>query len=223
MKTILLLVRGEARTFYDLEGNCILASMPVKTVLLVDRGNHSGFSNLPGNIELEIVRWSDKAALKQRVSELHQQHHFSAIATLDESNVMLAAELRGQLGLPGMREEQTTLFRDKTRMKQHLQDCGLRVPQFASCTDVDDVHKLLLSSGKIVIKPIDGFGSKQVAFIADPDELIGGMVRGTQHGGGALRSRRVHRRPAVSRQRVGGRGSGTPDSSGCLSARHEQH
>ena len=43
--------------------------------------------------------------------------------------MVLAAQLREQLGLPGLTVAQTVPFRDKERMKQLLDAAGLRTPR----------------------------------------------------------------------------------------------
>lgn len=171
MKTLLILARGDGRTFYTLEKKSILENLPFNSVLLVDRGNCNEFDGLPGLFATEIVRWGEPLQLRQKVAELHLKHQFDAVVTLDESNVVLAAELREQLGLPGMKAEQANWFRDKVLMKQQLQPAGIRVPQFVACKDQEQVVELFKRYGKLVIKPIDGFGSKQVAIISHRQEL----------------------------------------------------
>lgn len=171
MKTLLILVRGDARTFYDLQQKSILSQLPCRCVLLVDRGNRAQFESLPGAEILETVRWKDDEQLKQQVLQLHQQYQFDGVTTLDESNVELAAELRQLLGLAGMQPEQASWFRNKVRMKQQLMAAGIRVPQFVSCSETQTVRRLLQHYGRLVIKPVDGLGSKQVVFITREDEL----------------------------------------------------
>jgi len=48
------------------------------------------------------------------------------VECLWEPYMMLAARLRGELGLPGLTAEQTVPFRDKELMKQLLGAAGLR-------------------------------------------------------------------------------------------------
>lgn len=165
MKAVLLLVRGDARTFYNLNGQSILADLPIKPVLLVDRGNIAGFQALDPTLELHQIRWSDQAQLLELAKQLHQRHQFVGVETLDESNVGLAADIRALLQLPGIQPEQASWFRHKVLMKQQLMAAGIRVPHFVSCSETETVRKLLGHYGKLVIKPVDGFGSKQVVFI----------------------------------------------------------
>ena len=171
MKTLLVLARGDLKSFHTINGQSIFQDLPFKTVLLVDRGNQKQLAQLAGNLELVTVRWSDEDALKQTVAQLHQQHQFCGVATVDESNVSLAAELRAQLNLTGMQPAQAEWFRDKVKMKAQLQPFNIRVPLFCECQDKAQVTAILKQFGQIVIKPRAGFGSKQVTFVSHPQEL----------------------------------------------------
>src|SRR5699024_3192386 len=58
------------------------------------------------------------------------------IECLWEPYMLLAAELRGRFGIPGMTVEQTRPFRDKELMKQQLDAAGIRTPHHASTRTV---------------------------------------------------------------------------------------
>lgn len=171
MKTLLVLARGDFKSFHTLANISIIKDMPFKIVFLVDRGNRKKLSELEGNFELEVIRWSEEAELKKTAIHLHDQHQFCGVATVDESNVEMASELRALLNLPGMKPDQAVWFRDKVKMKNKVKGHGIRVPEFVSCTQKSDVYALLKTYGKLVIKPVDGFGSKQVVFSSSRQEL----------------------------------------------------
>jgi phosphoribosylaminoimidazole carboxylase (NCAIR synthetase) len=170
MKTLLVLARGELNSFYTLDNRSILADMPFKVVFLADRGNARQLKQLDGDFEIDVVRWTDSDELLQIAQNLHREHRFCGVATIDESNVQLAADIRQSLNLPGMHSEQAQWFRDKVKMKQVVQAHQIRVPFFANCSDHEAVELLLKQYRKLVIKPIDGFGSKQVSFVTNRDE-----------------------------------------------------
>src|SRR5690606_13636250 len=52
------------------------------------------------------------------------------LVTIHEVNVLLAAKLRDQFGIPGMNFDTALLFRDKILMKQRLIGSNVRVPIF---------------------------------------------------------------------------------------------
>src|SRR5688572_26190841 len=58
------------------------------------------------------------------------------IECLWEPGMLLAAELREALGVPGMSVAQTVPFRDKERMKQALDAAGIRTPRHFACTSI---------------------------------------------------------------------------------------
>ncbi|MEM7676928.1 MAG: ATP-grasp domain-containing protein, partial [Myxococcota bacterium] len=74
-------------------------------------------------------------------------------------------------GLPGLTPELTRNFRDKIVMKNKVRAAGLRVPDYVSCTDRDAVEALLAKHDRIVIKAVDGQGSREVTFVNSKDEL----------------------------------------------------
>src|SRR5690606_501145 len=116
-------------------------------------------------IRIEEVRWSDLNAIRQRAIALHQETRFDGIATLEEMMIDFAAELRAELGVAGMHPEESRRFRDKTEMKRRLAGSGVRTPSFCPCSDREGVRRLLFEHEKLILKPIDGQGARQVSFV----------------------------------------------------------
>lgn len=171
MSKMLILARGDGRAFFDLQGRSIVADLPVPVTVFVDKANAHYFEGLGDQVEIDVVRWSDLNDVAQRAQALHERTPLSAIATLDEKTVDFAAELRERLGVPGLHPQDAARYRDKLVMKQHVQAAGLRVPDFVPCNNQDAVQSLLGRYGKLVIKPIDGLGSRGVVVISSLEEL----------------------------------------------------
>ena len=171
MSTLLLLARGEGKSYQDLAGRLILEDMPFDVVVFVNKAKRNYFTTNNPRIRIEEVRWSDPASIRERARELHQQTPFDAVGTLEEMMIDFAAELRDELGIPGMGAEEVRRFRDKTEMKRRLADSGILLPRFCLCTDRNDVLRLLLDYEKIILKPIDGQGAREVACIQSMEEL----------------------------------------------------
>lgn len=171
MKPLLLLARGEGRQLLDLHGRSILRDLPFPVLVFIDQANASYASGAGENVELEIVRWSNPADLRERVLRRHAATPLLGIATLDEKMVDLAAELRETLGLPGLHREASSHFRDKLVMKTLLAAAGVRVPAHARCDQRAAVESLLARHQRLVLKPVDGLGSRDVAFVDSPQEL----------------------------------------------------
>lgn len=170
-KKMLILARGDGRAFFDLQGRSIVADLPVNVTVFVDKANAHYFEGQGDHVETEVVRWSDLNDVARRAQALHERTPLSAIATLDEKTVDFAAELRERLGVPGLHTQDAARYRDKMVMKQHVLAAGLRAPTFVRCDDQDAVQALLAQQGKLVIKPVDGLGSKGVVFVSTLDEL----------------------------------------------------
>jgi biotin carboxylase len=96
--------------------------------------------------------------------------------SFDERNLLLAADLRAEFGLPGLRREQVLPFRDKCLMKERLVAAGIRVPKFGRFDPTVDFAQIVAEVGlPFILKPIDGNsadGVYQIDSFADvPTEL----------------------------------------------------
>lgn len=94
------------------------------------------------------------------------------VECLWEPCIELAAKLREQLDLPGMRYVDAVAFRDKAIMKERLVAAGLRVPHFARASTASMVWEAAERIGyPLIIKPIAGAGSKDTYRVEDPKGL----------------------------------------------------
>jgi ATP-grasp domain len=94
------------------------------------------------------------------VRALARHVRIDQVECLWEPYMLLAAQLREELGLPGMTVEQTVPFRDKERMKQLLDAAGLRTPRHESTATVAGVWAAAERIGyPLIVKPIAGAGS----------------------------------------------------------------
>lgn len=84
--------------------------------------------------------------------------------SFDERNLLLAADLRAEFGLPGLRRDDVLPFRDKCLMKDRLVAAGIRVPRFgrydAAAASVDRAGYFQAIVGEVglpfILKPVDG-------------------------------------------------------------------
>ncbi len=171
MSKMLFLARGGGLMFSHVTGQSIFADLPFEVHVLVDKRSACHFNNVGDHVHVEIARWSDLQAIRERVAALHQQYPFFALLTLNEQLMELAAELREALNINGVGSAQTSRFRDKVEMKRCLSGSSLRVPHYAECTDPEAVYALQEQFNKVVIKPRNSTGSKGVAMINEPQEL----------------------------------------------------
>jgi len=101
------------------------------------------------------------------------------VECLWEPYMVLAARLREELGLPGLTVAQTLPFRDKERMKQLLDEAGLRTPWHAAAQTVAEVWAAAERVGyPLIVKPVDGAGSAdtyRAGSAAELDAILPGL------------------------------------------------
>jgi hypothetical protein len=94
------------------------------------------------------------------------------IECLWEPGMLLAAQLREALGVPGLSVEQTVPFRDKEKMKQVLDAAGVRTPRHFPATTVAQCWEAAERIGfPLILKPIAGAGSADTYRVNEADEL----------------------------------------------------
>ena len=100
------------------------------------------------------------------------------IECLWEPGMVLAAELREALGVPGLGVAQTLPFRDKERMKQVLDAAGIRTPRHVACASAGECRAAAERIGyPVIIKPIAGAGSADTYRIDDAAQLEATLPR----------------------------------------------
>jgi biotin carboxylase len=133
----------------------------------------------PSYTESSIV---DPAATRRIVRELAAGAGPGELTLhcFDERNLLLTAELREELGLPGPTYEQLLPYRDKCLMKEKLAGTGLRVPRFgrfdqrsfqddpAACLD-----RIVADVGMpFVLKPVDAASADGVYKVFTAEEFL---------------------------------------------------
>jgi hypothetical protein len=122
---------------------------------------------------LRVDRLWDVEAVLRDLRRWHEgPRSLDRVECLWEPGMMLAAQLREALGLPGMRPEETLPFRDKGAMKEVLDRAGLRTPRFRRAQGTREIEAAAEAIGyPLIIKPIAGAGSADTFRVADPAEL----------------------------------------------------
>jgi biotin carboxylase len=120
----------------------------------------------------EHVSLADEDAVLAALHGLARHAQIDQVECLWEPYMVLAARIRGQLGLPGMTVEQTLPFRDKELMKQVLDEAGVRTPRHASTSTVQGVWEAAERIGyPLIVKPIAGAGSADTFRVDSAAEL----------------------------------------------------
>lgn len=111
------------------------------------------------NVELAALEWY----------ELSPYH--TVIATA-ERDILRAARLRELFGIPGQSLESALAFRDKVKMKTILKRAKIMVPAFARCETTFDLYNFIKQQGyPVVVKPVDGMGSRNTTIIHHKEDL----------------------------------------------------
>jgi hypothetical protein len=115
--------------------------------------------------------WDEKQVAQELRTWL-KGRELDRIECLWEPGMVLAAQLREALGVPGLSTAQTLPFRDKERMKQVLDAAGVRTPRHFPATSVQQCWEAAERIGfPIILKPIAGAGSADTYRVNEPDEL----------------------------------------------------
>ena len=88
------------------------------------------------------------------VTRLAKYRNYGRVVPLDEFDLDTAALVREHLRLPGMGRTETRPFRDKLAMREAARDAGVRVPEFSSVSNHEELWKFLSSTrGPWMLKP----------------------------------------------------------------------
>ena len=121
---------------------------------------------------LRVRNLFDEGGVIEEVQQWASRVQIDRVECLWEPGMILAARLREALGLPGMTVEETVPFRDKERMKQMLDDAGIRTPRHRRASTEDEVREGVEHIGyPVCIKPIAGAGSADTYRVGDEQEL----------------------------------------------------
>ena len=103
------------------------------------------------------------------------------VECLWEPGMILAAEIREALGLPGMTVAETHPFRDKEDMKKALDAAGIRTPLHRRANTAHECREAAEAIGyPLIIKPIAGAGSADTYRLDGPEDLENALER-TRH------------------------------------------
>ncbi|HVE75771.1 MAG TPA: ATP-grasp domain-containing protein [Actinomycetota bacterium] len=116
--------------------------------------------------------FSDVRGLIAMVEDAARLIPIHRVECMWEPLMILAAQLREHLGLPGLTVEETIPFRDKEKMKQVLDAAGIRTPRHARATTADECRSAAEMIGfPLIVKPIAGAGSADTYRVDDWNEL----------------------------------------------------
>ena len=114
----------------------------------------------------------DEAAMIDVARELDSRFGLDRIECLWEPGILVAARMREALELPGLSFKQCERFRDKEKMKQRLDEFGIRTPRHAAASGDEQIRDAVEQIGfPLIIKPVAGAGSADTHRVEDQAEL----------------------------------------------------
>jgi hypothetical protein len=129
---------------------------------------------------VEIIESFDKNGWTEiRSLELHREYNFRIILPHQERDLIRAARLREYLGLPGQSVESTLAYRNKVRMKEMVRRAGVEFADFQTLDSPLDLYRFALDNGfPLIVKQIDGAGSRNVQVLSDMADLQSFLTAG---------------------------------------------
>lgn len=110
--------------------------------------------------------------LAELIRAIGTRHRIDQVLTISEQDLMPVVLARHRLGFAGLSPEEATCYRDKSRMKARLVAIpGISLPGHAEMADSERARSLFRATGKVVVKPKDGYGSQDTHVVTREDEL----------------------------------------------------
>jgi biotin carboxylase len=113
-------------------------------VMLLTAEKHRDAAEWPRDVLAEIFTMPENLSTAQvinTVTYLARSRRIARIAALDEFDMETVAALREHMRIPGMGLSTTLYFRDKLAMRTQAQLSGIRVPEFTSVINYDDLRR----------------------------------------------------------------------------------
>jgi biotin carboxylase len=118
------------------------------------------------------VSFSRPESVLETAAAISERIRIDRVESLWEPLMILSAQVRELLRIPGMSQVETVPFRDKEAMKQVLDAAGIRTPHHYSAKTIGDVWKAIDRIGyPAICKPIAGAGSADTFRINDASQL----------------------------------------------------
>ena len=129
-------------------------------------------------LRLEVLDDYDSSALENAVRRLHAELKVTQILTTGEGEVLRAADLRAELGIPGQGVISARAYRDKYLMKSCVAAAGVDVAAMRLARDESELRDFAAAAGyPLVIKPVAGAASVGVHLLADEAALEAFLAR----------------------------------------------
>ncbi|MER7518607.1 ATP-grasp domain-containing protein [Streptomyces sp. NPDC126499] len=144
---------------------------PEHTVVLLTRSADGAVTGDYAEV-VEVPGYADTASVEYHAHRLHRRYGFDRIVAYSEWDLLRAARLRADWGLPGQSPESAVAYRDKLTMKRILDAAGVPVAPFAAVDDPSDLLAFAARQGfPLVLKPRRGASSLGIEILTDEAAL----------------------------------------------------
>jgi len=117
------------------------------------------------------------AEVEARVLRSHQVQPIEAVLCLLDIRLVESAKLSSALKLPHLNVQSAQLLRDKFSVRQRLVERGVPQQAFQLATSNDELMQAVQALGlRVLIKPVDGYGSQNIVVLQDPEDLAPWMT-----------------------------------------------
>lgn len=150
-------------------GQPLLPASRVATSLLAPA--HEGFATFTADFSsIEYLSLNDPALWRERAVWHLKDSGVQRIVAPNERFLRLAAELREEFDIPGISVREANIFTDKVLMKRALAGGRVRVPQFISLDEADDITSFPFFPA--VLKRTDFSGGRGVYTVSTRNEAV---------------------------------------------------
>jgi hypothetical protein len=127
---------------------------------------------------VQVKSLLDAQAVLDGVRDLAKRHRVDQIETGDEALVLLTAEVREALGLPGLSVRSANLCRDKPAMKEALRQAGVPCAASAGVASLAELHAFAEQNGyPLILKPRSALGGLGTFRADDGQELAAAAAK----------------------------------------------
>ncbi|MRG28918.1 ATP-grasp domain-containing protein [Laceyella tengchongensis] len=163
--------------YYDVPYDKWLEDLNEPLVILTEQKLAPAFQAKARALSFENYDYNN--AVEFVALQMAKKNPFRRIVATAERDILRAARLREHLGIEGQSLESAIAFRDKVKMKTLLKAANVKVPPFAEITSVIDLVRFIEAEGyPVVVKPVDGMGSRNTTILHDDEDTIAYLAEG---------------------------------------------
>ncbi|MEM6431252.1 MAG: ATP-grasp domain-containing protein [Deinococcota bacterium] len=120
----------------------------------------------------QVPSVTNTGALYDAVKRVQARHWVDRLEATIEAHMLPVAEVREACTIPGLTVEQTTICRDKTKMKDFMREHGIACAASTKVDTAEDVQAFAKQHGyPLILKPVDAAGAASTYRVDDEASL----------------------------------------------------